>query len=72
MIPLEFMESWALYVVDHDNKHMLVMDPTLMLEGAEVMHRFVRTRPICRNELKWNAFWFGPYNLVHFGLVHIT
>lgn len=37
MMPLEFMQSWALYMFDPDNKHMLVMDPTLAFEGADVM-----------------------------------
>jgi hypothetical protein len=34
MIPLEYMESWCLYVVDANKKEMLVMDPTMTEEGS--------------------------------------
>jgi hypothetical protein len=27
MLPLHVYESWSLYVIDINNKHMLVMDP---------------------------------------------
>jgi hypothetical protein len=37
MIPLEFMESWSLYVVDTAKKQMLVMDPTMTEEGSDAM-----------------------------------
>jgi hypothetical protein len=37
MMLTEFMESWALYVFDPENKHMLVMDPATTFDGADVM-----------------------------------
>jgi hypothetical protein len=37
MMPLEVLQSWALYVFDAEKKHMLVMDPTTTFYGEDVM-----------------------------------
>jgi hypothetical protein len=35
MLPIHIYESWALYVIDTDNKHMMIMDPC---ETSEPKH----------------------------------
>lgn len=37
MLPLEFLGSWSLYVVDTEHKHLLVMYPTMTTEGSDLM-----------------------------------
>jgi hypothetical protein len=56
MLPINIYESWALYVIDTDNKHMMIMDPC---ETSEPKHEMEDKH--AANAVKVLEGWFAPF-----------